>query len=56
MTLESKKCPKCKLVVPKSMYSKSQYRVNAYCKPCMAKYNKQRNKIREQRKKGGWYF
>jgi len=51
-----KQCPKCKKQVPESGYSRSQYRVNAYCKPCMAQYNRQRNEIRKKRKKGGWTF
>ena len=56
INMSLKQCPKCKKQVPESGYSRSQYRVNAYCKPCMAQYNRQRNEIRKKRKKGGWTF
>ena len=50
----TKKCPKCKEHVLLKNYSKNQANRGAYCKPCMKEYNKQRNKIRQQRKVGYW--
>jgi hypothetical protein len=55
MSSVTKKCPKCKVVKPTTEYSKSQYRVGAYCKPCMTEYNNKRNQIKKERlKKGYW--
>tara|TARA_R110002020_G_scaffold8490_2_gene33979 strand:- start:2356 stop:2520 length:165 start_codon:yes stop_codon:yes gene_type:complete len=53
--MESKKCPKCKEVVPKSGYSRNQYRVSSYCKPCASSYYKEKNKLRKKRKGDSWW-
>ena len=53
--MASKKCPRCKKEVPDSGYSRNQFKTNSYCKSCMSSYNKKRNKIRQQRKQGGWF-
>ena len=55
MSLALKKCPKCKIEKQETEYSKSQYRVNAYCKPCMTEYYKERTKKINKRKQGGWF-
>tara|TARA_R100001594_G_scaffold24101_1_gene47211 strand:- start:471 stop:635 length:165 start_codon:yes stop_codon:yes gene_type:complete len=50
-----KKCPRCKKEVPESKYSKNQFKTNSYCKPCMASYNKERNKLKKKRKGDSWW-
>tara|TARA_R110002012_G_scaffold36532_11_gene103076 strand:- start:1422 stop:1592 length:171 start_codon:yes stop_codon:yes gene_type:complete len=56
MSLEVKKCPKCKEEKTlQEYYRRTDSRKNqTYCKPCMRNYNIERNKIIKQRKKGWW--
>ena len=53
--MESKKCPKCKVKLPYTEYTKSAYRANAYCKPCMSTYYKQRTERNKKRKGNAWW-